>query len=394
MRVFICLILLYCINSCNHPVRNGASEDVKDNNRFYFPGLKLVEIKSSEAGYLRIVGFVEGYSIVPLEMNDSALIANPDRVVIRGQYIIIKERDRLHIYSQTGAHISTINRKGRGPGEYIQINGFDFCPEEDIVYVADHSRLLLYNISGRFIRCINVPWRVFEFAVLKDRFVFSPITMSGGTENDYNIVLTDKALNILAVRDKLPIWEGPFFSWSGTTLRVNMLSAGISYFSYFGDTVFYISPDSIYPGIHLRWDSNYHITGEFPGGNREIYSGVVFRETDNIFTLSYNFGNESYLMIQSKFNPEISFHGRIEGFRFDNITESGPFLYVENGKLESLVSFLDENDLMFEDRKLLNEIIRHENSYNGAMVFYSWGKRLMNQPADYLPIEELKESLR
>ena len=85
-------------------------------------------------------------------------LSNPDTVVAGRVCKVLKESGcyylsdgrSIHIYSGEGEYRYSINRRGRGPGEYFDV--LDFDVDDDIIYLIDRSpKLLKYHIDGSFV---------------------------------------------------------------------------------------------------------------------------------------------------------------------------------------------------------------------------------------------------
>lgn len=82
------------------------------------------------------------------------ILGDITNVKLFDDYILIyeRERDLLFLYSINGDFITTIGKKGNGPGEYSRITYYDMYSKdgESIVEILDANRaeLQVYNLSG------------------------------------------------------------------------------------------------------------------------------------------------------------------------------------------------------------------------------------------------------
>ena len=83
--------------------------------------------------------------------------------------IFVLSADVINIFDHDGRHLRKIQRKGRGPGEYITLTAFDILEEQKLLYVLDqqYQQIIIYDYDGRHVRTIHFDsWGVYDFAVL------------------------------------------------------------------------------------------------------------------------------------------------------------------------------------------------------------------------------------
>ena len=106
----------------------------------------------------RVPSISEVKSIV-LETNDTNLVGAISKVLVRNNHIYIFDRNngKISIFSIDGRHISTIDRRGAGPQEYILPIDMDVDKNGNI-FVADASKrnVVVYTPKGKFIKKIEV----------------------------------------------------------------------------------------------------------------------------------------------------------------------------------------------------------------------------------------------
>jgi hypothetical protein len=372
-KTFLLACLTFLSVACVGPNKkdNSSQNDHSDkvNN-----GIETIIINSDQAVECTLNEIIKEYSIIALEMTTESVIGVPERVLIKGGLLFVKEKDLIHIYNTTGSHIATINKKGRGPGEYIQILGFDFDQQTNRVVIADHSKIHFFDLKGNYLSSIKSPWRVFEIASFDNRFVISPYVVSANPENDYNINLTDTNLRIIDRRDKMPIWEGPFYAVSGTTLRSSNLSSSISYASLHGDTIFSIDQDKIEPRYVLNYNKKHYVTFSYRPPSDDSYIGIVFRETDSMIIVDYtdNLTRDNYLIVMNKDSLGHLIHVKNDLLIFDNISDEGPYEFVPSGRLKSTISRFDEDLTLCMNASIVKGYLNDELKHNGFLIQYRW----------------------
>ena len=106
----------------------------------------------------RVPSISEVKAIV-LETNDTNLVGAISKVLVRNNHIYIFDRNngKISIFSIDGRHLSTIDKRGAGPQEYILPIDMDVDINGNI-YIADASRrnVVVYTPNGNFIKKIEV----------------------------------------------------------------------------------------------------------------------------------------------------------------------------------------------------------------------------------------------
>jgi len=98
----------------------------------------------------------DAVSFIVLESNENSSIGSIEKVVLHKDLIFISDEqntEAIYCFSITGAFQFKIARKGRGPGEYLDIEDFDIDRENDLVLIYDRSSgaILEYDFDGVFI---------------------------------------------------------------------------------------------------------------------------------------------------------------------------------------------------------------------------------------------------
>ena len=111
-------------------------------------------------------------SIDTIQLQGSAqesLIDHINEFRITDDLIFVSSSDVFNVFDRDGRHLRKIQRKGRGPGEYLELSAFDIDPEHRLLYILDRQSnlIIIYDFEGKFERRIQLDsWGVTEFAVL------------------------------------------------------------------------------------------------------------------------------------------------------------------------------------------------------------------------------------
>lgn len=99
----------------------------------------------------------------------------------------------IHLYSMDGGLLAVIDKKGMGPGEYVQLSDFFTCPKDGYVEILDpmQKKIIRYDMYGRFIKEIHLPFPVgvFKFTKVNGYYIFDQQTRRNEGEWKYSIVV-------------------------------------------------------------------------------------------------------------------------------------------------------------------------------------------------------------
>ncbi len=141
----------------------------------------------------------ESWFAIPLETNDSVLINNIDKIVIKNGYLFLADRKNMTIYQfdKKGHFIQLLERQGPGPEEYIDIS--DFAVRDSLLYVLSSPNRMInqYYLNGDFIRSykLNDFYHYFDFLNEDTVVLYSAFS----NEQKYNFQLYDMQNNKIVV---------------------------------------------------------------------------------------------------------------------------------------------------------------------------------------------------
>lgn len=149
--LFVSLGLVLAFGSCRHT-----------NNRVTFvdeTGTTVIELRSKPSDQINLEAFVDSVKFVKLETTEECLIHRIGKVfVAEGRIIVLHHRtDEVFFFDERGKYITKISRKGRGPQEYHRITSIMFDPVNNhiLVFCQQQSKLLFYDLDGKFVRAIS-----------------------------------------------------------------------------------------------------------------------------------------------------------------------------------------------------------------------------------------------
>lgn len=98
--------------------------------------------------------------LIPLETNDSSLIARITKVKVAGDTLFFFDEKQyaLFLFNEKGKYLKTIGRVGQGPGEYTMIYDFAISPEKaSIDMLSPYGSIYTYTMNGDFIEQNYLP---------------------------------------------------------------------------------------------------------------------------------------------------------------------------------------------------------------------------------------------
>jgi len=108
----------------------------------------------------------------------------------------------LFVYTLNGNLIRSINKQGKGYGEYIDISDFNVNKYTNEFYILDaiQKKILIYSKTENFLKDIDLGFYANSFIISNDnKLVFDRRNIISPYENsseNYNLILTDKEGNI------------------------------------------------------------------------------------------------------------------------------------------------------------------------------------------------------
>lgn len=139
-------------------------------------------------------------SYIPLETSENCFLKDLIKVVATESHIAVWDWDRVLLFDLSGRFITEIGKKGEGPGEYIQLNDYCFSWDGTKIYLltAYSTRCLEYDLQGNFLQSYKINDKYAKMLPLNENlFVFHPPSQQEGrSPTQYNLVISDFQNNI------------------------------------------------------------------------------------------------------------------------------------------------------------------------------------------------------
>ncbi len=303
-------------NRENKTTNKIAFKDIETSNaeEMRKTGFKSINIDiSNDFKNLNIDQAISEMKYIPLETTDNSLIGRIDKIIIdKGQIFILDQHfaKSIFVFDKQGKHSYTINKRGRGPKEYIRIT--DFIIKHDTIVIFDEfgKKLLFLDRNGNYIKEKKTGFRFQSFAAISNEdYVFA----TGNSQNYFNKEINNYGL-LIGTCDSIIKYKGfknnsflkdydrtltnPIKTYNDQTLFSPLLSG----------CIFSIKPDGSYiPKYKLR----------FKNGLPENYSNETTPENFDKYLkrnkYSYFHGefyeNKSHLFI--RYNPPGNYYGYV-----------------------------------------------------------------------------------
>jgi len=155
--------------------------------------------------------------LIKLETTDECLIGKIYQTFFVSDKIIIVDQDYQQsaenrhgivlVFSKDGKFLHKIGNRGKGPGEYTNINAATIDRKNRHFYISDMgSKWMKYDLSGNFIKESKLPFWANRFQIFDDKiyFYFNPTTRD---QNDnYYFSICD--LNLNEIKKTLKCYTG------------------------------------------------------------------------------------------------------------------------------------------------------------------------------------------
>ena len=202
---------------------------------------RTIDFRTTDTLFMR--DRVEDIEFLPLEMTDEAVFSVADKTVFRNGlvYIFDFRNSRIVVYDDsTGEVRFVIDRRGRGPGEYLEIRSF--AVNDRYLYTVDNytARVNLYDcMTGDFRKTLDAPFYVSNIEALDNgdmilAYIPTPGDNIAERPPRYRLFITDGDLN---VRKRLfPLEKGycdPAAVWNYFTRDSGRIIFGSFYFDGF-----------------------------------------------------------------------------------------------------------------------------------------------------------------
>lgn len=240
LRVLLILFLFSCGTKSHQKDTNNIFQRITTSQE----KLATLSIVENEDLYDVATDF-SGINLIALESNNDCQMGQISKIFFSENRIIIYDQilKCVFFFNSDGKYLYKIDKKGKGPGEYIDISTIDYNRLTKEVIIADlnYHKLLIYSIDGVFLREKIIPFTSSEFCISNNYFFFyTNYNPNIGTKEDfkYNLIVTDNSFRVV---DKI-------FGFSNLN-KIHLFSSGTAFAHYLNSEDFLFNPvysDTIY----------------------------------------------------------------------------------------------------------------------------------------------------
>ena len=122
---------------------------------------------------------VESFEMVQFETQKDAIFDPTATITVSENYIGVRQilTDNYKLFDRSGKFLRTVSRRGKGPGEFTTSLSDDIIDEKNgLIYLSCFpGKILVYNISGRFLKEIVAPQSLSRTKMFLSDDMFMPL---------------------------------------------------------------------------------------------------------------------------------------------------------------------------------------------------------------------------
>ena len=193
----------------------------------------------------------DNYQSIVLELNDECIVSGVDKIVFQDK-LYVQDGQIIFVFNQKGDYLYKINKRGRGPDEYIDLR--DFSVFDSTVYVLSRAEkcIFMYINQGNFVGRYQLNDWYEGIHVQNDSCVF----LYSGYSNSqkHNIVLFNP------LKDEYPKYYAPFGENQSYSTRHNVFhptQEGLLVSLPFDYTIYQLTTEALTPLFSLTFNTDY-----------------------------------------------------------------------------------------------------------------------------------------
>lgn len=394
MIAFIVLFISGCQSNQDNSSNNSSYKEIYIDDH-----LNMNEIHKStvivnfpqSAASLNLMNKFQQIRFIKLETIEKSLIRRIDKLLLDDEhiYVLDKSISKLVIFSLDGKYINTINRKGKGPGEYMGIKDFTLNGDSIVLFDDIGQKLQFFNGQGEYCyeRSTGLRFRNIH------KFQGANYIMAAGSAQngfrpeleDYSILIGDptdsikiagfKNNNFLknfdyVVNDQLVLFENELlYSPYLSNIIYGITEQGGFYKKYFLNIINELPPD-YYKKSSVE---NFH---KYVQSNKITYfMGSFVENTRHLFLRLNSPDGEYAYLLYDKHGDTVFYYNRILyndyfiTFNFPLLASKNEFITAIDAHkaISSLNNFKNHSVITSESLDLLNSIQINDNP---ILMFY------------------------
>lgn len=308
------LWIFFLLVACNHKATNTI------------PGaLKTITINIDKKEEVELSYFIDSIKYIKLETRADILIAKANKVVYfdRLYYILDRNSNAIYTFDELGNFNFKINRQGRAPEEYVEIDDFTINKKTKTIDVLDlqQRKLIQYNLkNGQFISAYPLRKFIYSILAMDNGQYLGYLPLASGTK-EFGLTLLDSATNL---QKELIKYEGLFPSFANNAGNLYRLDNSYGIYSQTENMVYHYKNNSLEKKYKFDYEG-YMTEADFAGYEYntlaqsrmdKMVTVASFKENKDwiIQNLMKNKDNSPAFMIYSKKDDKVIVVGEIMNF--------------------------------------------------------------------------------
>ena len=295
--------------------------------------------------------FFSSSDIVALEANDNSLIADVDKVLMEEDFfaVVDKRSNKILTFRYDGSHIATINRKGRGPQEYVNMSNatIDTKGKHFVVYDDMTERIILYNYDGDWVKSFKHDVLIDEL-VAKDGVLYVAHYRTMDNSEDYIASIELKSEEVKQIYG-FPNQYDTNVGVRGTTLTAT--TDGVLFTYILDNAIYEVKQGKVTAKYNFDFGSRNSAGVVNQSANSDELADKIF-DSKCIYALSNTIENDKYLLTSpngfgyityNKQTKEIGSHSTI---KVEGVLTSTSASVIAEGGSDCIVSVMSVASLL------------------------------------------------
>lgn len=174
MKQFLILLFIACTVGC----RSSNSGEYQ-----------TIHIQKNIVDAISIDDILTEYRFVSLEATGSSIVGDPQKVILKNDVIFVFDGRRIFQFTTQGDFLRTLDRRGRGPQEYLGIWDFTVSTEEIIIWDQNSKTIFRYSLDNTYINSYPIDhFAATIYLIDKDSLLFSS---NYQRFDDYKFIIRD-----------------------------------------------------------------------------------------------------------------------------------------------------------------------------------------------------------
>lgn len=235
--IIICSIILCAFYGCS----SNTNKQLFDNNISIIDYSEFAQEIMPPSKTIK-----DNVHFIKLKMEDKqSLLKSFDKIAIYDQelYVLDTYTRKLVVFDWNGNPLKILNRKGRGPGEYLSIEDFCIDPRKHI-FITDTrtSKVIEYDVGFNFVKSWNIPYVSNQIVSLPNgNFLINLLPVNKGKYANVELLVVDSNFNDVkcVLKYDAPVSLNEVISLP----RISCSKYGICYHRTVNDNVYILQSD-------------------------------------------------------------------------------------------------------------------------------------------------------